>query len=140
MFLKEIVCCDTVVCNVLLSKDECETVLNSFNDVLRGFHNVDFESVLGMSKTCALGYEQKIEESYEAAIGEEVEVKLPYRGLVVLQKAMIKVLREFRCYSGNYTTRLGTEFDEYIRLLDDLNSILEESCRLMCEEMDTNFR
>jgi hypothetical protein len=127
------------VCNVLLSKDECGTILNSFSDVLHGFHNVDFESVLGMSKTCALGYEQKIEESYEAAIGEEVEVKLPYRGLVVLQRAMIKVLLEFGCYPGDYSARLGTDFDEYISLFDDLNSILEESCRLMCEEMDINF-
>ncbi|MFK4766434.1 hypothetical protein ACI3L3_16840 [Desulfobaculum sp. SPO524] len=140
MFLKEIVCCGSVVCKVSLSKAECGMLLNSFNEVLRGFHNVDFESVLGVSKACALGYDQGMLEGYESAIGENVEVELPYRGLAVLQKAMIAVLQDFGCFPGDYSSRLGTELDEYLSLLDGLNSMLEEGCRLMCEEVEFDFR
>jgi hypothetical protein len=126
------------LCKVVLSEKEVRLLTKTFNEVINGLYNVDCESTLGVSECRAVQYYSMLKE-YRSMKCPCIEVVFPREAFVILQKAMIAVMLDFGCYPGDYSTRLGAELDEYLSLLAGLNSILEESCRLMCEEMDFNF-
>lgn len=118
------------MCTVCMTKGEYRDLANSFNEVLNAFHNVDYESVLGVPRERAKKYHDYLVYNYEYIIGENATVSWPREAFVILQKAIVTVMDDFHYYD-EYSTRLGAEFEEYLDLLCSVSRVLEESYELL---------
>lgn len=134
MIIKEMHIENNFLCTVRISKDDVCVLYQTFNEVLNGIYNVDYESELGVSEDCAMDYYDSF-KVYRRIEEPQIEVTLPREAFVILQRGILVVMDDFGCYPHDYSCRMNTTFDEYLSLLDRLNSILEESYNIMCREM-----
>lgn len=118
------------MCTVCMTKDEFCFLSNSFLMVCGGFHNVDYEFVLGVKK----GYAKKCFDCFYAnhgvIVGGEANVCLPREIFVLLQKAIVAVMYKFHD-DDVYHTYLGAFFEEVLDLLCSVSRVLEESYELL---------
>lgn len=118
------------MCTVCMTKKEYRFFWNSFNEVLNGLYNVDYEADLGVTFECGREYYDYLYYTYEVICDDKVAVHLPREAFVVLQKAIVTVMDDFHYYD-EYSTRLGAEFEEYLDLLCSVSRVLEESYELL---------
>ncbi|MFK4765693.1 hypothetical protein ACI3L3_13070 [Desulfobaculum sp. SPO524] len=118
------------MCTVCMTKDEFCFLSNSFLMVVGGFHNVDYEFVLGVKKEYAKKCFDCFYDNYGAIVGGEANVCLPREIFVLLQKAIVAVMYRFHDHDV-YHTYLGAFFEEVLDLLCSVSRVLEESYELL---------